>query len=76
MKRMLLLVLSVIGWEAISQIAGDEKYLITVTKHIEISSPVDIVWETHIDINNWSNWHPDISSSKLSGEPEPEKVFL
>lgn len=36
-------------------------------KEILIHAPVKMVWQIQTDIENWSKWQPDITSTKLEG---------
>lgn len=36
-------------------------------REILIHAPVEKVWQTQSDIENWSAWQPDITSAKLNG---------
>ena len=44
-------------------------------KDIVINAPPEEVWEIHTDINGWSDWNPDIASSKLEGPLAEGTVF-
>ena len=44
-------------------------------KEILISAPVGKVWSELVDIDRWSEWQPDVTSSKLDGELAVGGVF-
>ena len=39
------------------------------------ASPVE-VWAVHTDINAWSDWNADVSSSRIRGDLVPGTVFV
>lgn len=46
----------------------NNKAPVNVEKSILIDAPVKVVWKIIADINNWSEWNPDIKQSKLNGD--------
>lgn len=49
--------------------------LISAKKEVLIAAPINQVWAVFIDIDNWSSWHPEISSAKLDGIPAQGASF-
>jgi uncharacterized membrane protein len=44
-------------------------------KEIIIHAPVEYVWQIQTDIENWSKWQPDITSTKLDGDLKAGTTF-
>lgn len=44
-------------------------------KEILIHAPVEKVWQIQTDIENWSKWQPDITSTKLDGDLKAGTTF-
>jgi uncharacterized protein YndB with AHSA1/START domain len=44
-------------------------------KEILIHAPVEKVWRTQSDIENWSTWQPDINTAKLDGDLKAGTTF-
>lgn len=44
-------------------------------REILIHVPVEKVWQTQADIENWSAWQPDITSAKLDGSLKTGSTF-
>jgi len=44
-------------------------------KEIVIDASPEQVWEVHTNINGWSDWNPDVASSKLKGPLAKGAVF-
>jgi hypothetical protein len=42
---------------------------------IEVEAPLEVVWQLHTDVNNWTTWHNDITSSHADGAFEPGTSF-
>ncbi|MFN1836068.1 SRPBCC family protein [Balneola sp. MJW-20] len=49
--------------------------VLKTVKEIEINAPIETVWEVHTHINEWKDWHPDISHSDLKGKLKAGSVF-
>ncbi len=43
----------------------DENAPVITRDEILVAAPLEKVWETHTDINGWSDWNKDISHSNL-----------
>lgn len=78
MKILIVLALffSLFGCQSTQNTRENNDYLVTVVKKIEINAPIDDVWNTHIDINNWNKWHSDISESKLESKIGLGETFI
>ncbi len=48
---------------------------IVVEKEIIINKPVQQVWQTFVDVNNWPNVFPNVIGSKIDGKMEVGKKF-
>lgn len=53
----------------------NDKAPAVVRKEIVINALPEEVWDIHTDINGWSDWNPDIASSKLQGPLAVGTVF-
>jgi hypothetical protein len=42
---------------------------------IDIRAPLEIVWQLHSDINEWTTWQSDISAAHADGPFEPGASF-
>ena len=49
---------------------------ITVEKEIVVERPVQQVWKTFIDVNNWPKVFPNVIDSKIDGNLEVGKKFI
>ena len=42
---------------------------------VEIQAPLDVVWQLHIDVNNWPSWQEAITEAHIDGPFEPGSSF-
>ena len=42
---------------------------------MEIQAPPDVVWQLHIDVNNWPSWQEAITEAHIDGPFEPGSSF-
>jgi uncharacterized protein YndB with AHSA1/START domain len=42
---------------------------------IDISAPLEVVWQLHSDVNAWPTWHGDITAAHADGAFEPGGSF-
>lgn len=48
---------------------------VSASAEIDISAPVQRVWNIHVDFKNWHKWNNDVSSMELKGPIAPGTVF-
>ena len=53
----------------------DENAPVITRDEILIDAPLSHVWGLHTDISSWSEWLPDIDSSRIEGPLEVGTVF-
>jgi uncharacterized protein YndB with AHSA1/START domain len=53
----------------------DENAPVITRDEILIDAPLSTVWGLHTDISSWSEWLPDIDSSRIEGLLEVGTVF-
>jgi hypothetical protein len=47
-----------------------------VTHHqVDITAPLDVVWQLHTDVNGWPSWNREITAAKIEGEFERGNSF-
>ena len=54
----------------------NENAVLKTSQEIEINAPIEKVWQTQSNINNWPNWHPKISKAELKGNLEEKSSFV
>lgn len=54
----------------------NENAVLKTSKNIEIHASVERVWDVQTKIDEWPEWHPEISYAKLASSLEPGKTFV
>jgi uncharacterized protein YndB with AHSA1/START domain len=53
----------------------NEQAPLVAHKELYIQAPPEVVWKIHTDINNWNQWHPDITEAHLEGPLAVGSIF-
>ncbi|MDP4264573.1 MAG: SRPBCC family protein [Bacteroidota bacterium] len=53
----------------------NEKAPVLCSKSVVIRASPEKIWATLTNINNWTNWQPEIKKAKLNGSLRPQSTF-